>query len=881
MTPGSGDRLRRYREKRSPDATPEPFGRVDGSESGLDAERSGGEPAGQEGPHPRLFVVQLHHARTLHWDLRLEIGGVLESWAVPKGPSPDPAEKRLAMHVEPHPLEYADFEGVIPEGQYGAGPSICWDRGVWVEVPGESHGLDRGKLLFELRGYKLRGLWTLVHTPRSGENHWLLIKERDAFVDPRGTEVYPPDSIVSGLTVDELPRPEKKLRRLTDRARKAGARKATLDASQIEVMKAVPRDAPFSREGWVFEIKYDGYRLVAERGGPEGRQGRGEGSALWSRAGNDLTPIFPEIARAVEALPFPGTILDGEVVVHDASGLPSFSLLQRRGRLQKRAEIARVARAFPATYYVFDLLALGGLDLRPLPLEERKGLLRELLPTVGPLRYSDHIPTVGEAMYRQAEALGLEGIVGKRADGPYRSGRSEEWVKIRTVRSEDFVVVGWTQPKGSRGGFGALHLGRFVEGTLTYAGSVGTGFREAELAALSRELPADEVPTPPVSPAVPGVPLPRGKAHHWVRPRLVAEVRYKEVTPDGLLRHPSFVRLREDKRPEECDGAPGAPPLGGEGEDRLPEPLPIVEDQDDKKVSLTNLDKVLWPSAGVTKRELIRYGEAIAPWLLPYLRDRCLVLTRYPDGIHGNSFYQKNAPDWVPSWIRTERVRSDGSERDLDYFVVDDEVALLYVLNSAALLLHVWSSRVSALDRPDWCILDLDPKDAPFVHVVRVARRIREVCDGIGLPSFVKTSGSSGLHVLLPLGGQVGYGESKLLGQLLATVVVAELPEIATVARQVRSREGKVYLDFLQNGRGKLLVAPFSPRPVPEAAVSMPLHWDEVVEGLNPRGHTLRDAPARMASLGADPMAPVLEEAPELPSVLERLARWMEGRSGA
>jgi bifunctional non-homologous end joining protein LigD len=875
MTPPPDDRLRKYREKRSPDVTPEPFGR--GVPEAAEAAPPSAGKAASPGA-PRLFVVQMHHARNLHWDLRLEMNGALESWAVPKGPSPDMADKRLAMHVEPHPLEYADFEGVIPEGQYGAGPSICWDRGVWIEIPGEKHGLEHGKLLFELRGYKLRGLWTLVHTPKAGDNHWLLIKERDGFLDDRGTDVYPPDSIFSGLTVDELPDPSVKAKRLVERARKAGAKPGPVVAKELEVMKAVPLDAPVSREGWVFEIKYDGYRLLGDRGEDRGGGGGGsDGVSLWSRAGNDLTATFPEIARAVRGLPFPGTVLDGEVVVHDAEGLPSFSHLQKRGRLQRPADIARAAVALPATYYVFDLLAFGGLDLRPLPLLERKALLRELLPSVGPLRYSDHIPTVGEAMYRQAEALGLEGVVGKKADGPYRSGRSEEWIKVRTIRTDDFVVVGWTEPKGTRGGFGALHLGRYMDGKLTYSGSVGTGFSESLLAEMSQALAAAEVPAPPVEPSTPSTPLPKGKAHHWVRPERVVEVRYKEVTPDGMLRHPAFVRTRDDKPPEECQGPPAPPPAENGDGDHLPEPLPVLEEPDERKVAYTNLEKVLWPQPKLTKGHLIGYGEAIAPWILPYLRDRCLVLTRYPDGIDGNSFYQKNAPDWAPDWIRTETVYSDGSERDLDYFVVDDEAGLLYVLNSAALLLHVWSSRVTALERPDWCILDLDPKEAPFLHVVRVARRIREICQAIGLPSFIKTSGSSGLHVLLPLGGMLDYEQSKILGQLLATVVVKELPEIATITRQVRSREGKVYVDFLQNGWGKLLVAPFSPRPVTEAAVSMPLHWDEVTDDLDIRTFTIVNAPGRMEALGADPLLPVMTARPELGSVLERLGEWVGG----
>ena len=894
----SQDRLERYRSKRSAGRTPEPFGG-----------RGGDQAAAGGAPPPRLFVVQMHHARNLHWDLRLEMAGALESWAVPKGPSPDPADKRLAMHVEPHPLEYADFEGVIPEGQYGAGPSICWDRGVWLEIPaapGEKpHGLEHGKLLFELRGYKLRGLWTLVHTPRNGENHWLLIKERDGYVDEGGTDVYPADSIFSGLTVDELPEPGQKRDRIVEAARAAGARELlgeTLDAGSLEVMKAVPAEEAFTRKGWVFEIKYDGYRLVAER--------TGGGATLWSRNGNDLTATFPEIARAIRGLPFPGAVIDGEVVVHDEQGLPSFALLQKRGRLQRAADVARASVQLPATYYAFDLLAFGGLDLRPLPLTERKALLRELLPSVGPIRYSDHIEREGEAVWEQAVRLGIEGIVAKKASSRYVAGRSDSWVKIRTVRSDDFVVVGWTEPKGSRTGLGALHLAQWdmeapgasapppggkmpaTEGDamperdgagsgphLRYLGSVGTGFTEELLDELARRLVPLEREECPCAAGE----IPTGRGHHWTEPRLVAEVRYKEVTPAGVLRHPSFLGLREDKPPEECRLAPLPAGNGLEldAESLLPEP-PQVTGGMEKEVALTNLDKELFPPCpepmgaapahdGITKGEMVRYYEAVAPWMLPYLEDRCLVVTRYPDGIDGNSFYQKNAPDWAPDWIRTETVYSEGSERDLDYFVIDGPEALVYVANSAALLMHVWSSRASTLANPDWCVLDLDPKGAPFVHVVELARRIRDLGDEAGFPTYVKTSGSSGLHVLVPLGGQLTHDQSRQLGQLLATVVVGENPEIATVDRVIERRAGKVYVDFLQNGWGKLLVAPYSTRPVPEGAVSMPLEWDEVTDDLGPRDFTIRNAMERIQGWTGDPMRGVLDDRPDLLAGLERL----------
>ena len=885
MSTGSrDDKLERYRDKRSAPQTPEPLG--------------GSAPQGER----RIFVVQKHHASSLHWDLRLEMDGVLESWAVPKGPSPNSADKRLAMHVEPHPLEYAEFEGVIPEGQYGAGPSICWDKGVWIEIPGDKHGIEHGKLLFELRGYKLRGRWTLVHTPKRGDNHWLLIKERDGYVDERGTEAFPDDSIYSGLLVDQLAHPQEREAEIADKARELGVPggSSELPGSSsfssmlgkrggFEVMLATAREEPFTKEGWVFEIKYDGYRLIAD--------GAGGQPVLWSRNGNDITETFPDIARAVRGLPYDGIVLDGEVVVHDDAGLPSFSRLQQRGRLQRKSAIARAALDLPAAFYAFDLLAFGGLDLRDLPLLARKAILREALPTVGPIRYSDHIETEGQAMYEQVTGMRLEGIVAKRADSPYRSGRSTSWYKIRAVRTDDFVVVGYTDPKGGRPGFGALHLAQYADGDggeLVYAGSVGTGFSDDMLDDIMESLRGLEASTlgdPGGSGGDPGAPggdssvsgpkagrpaiaggVPKGSNHHWVRPELVAEVRYKEFTEAGVIRHPSFVHLRDDKRPEECvrqaeDGA-GARD-GGEGA-----PMPVTDDDVDRTVHFTNLDKVLWLETGYTKGDLIEYYRAVWKWIEPYLADRCLVLTRFPDGIDGKSFYQKNAPDWAPEWVRTESVWSESSEKPIDYFVVEDLEMLLYVANSAAIPLHVWSSRIATINQPDWCILDLDPKGAPFGDVVKVARVIRDVCDEIELPTYVKTSGASGLHVLVPLGHQCDYEQSRQLGHLLAQVVVSELPEIATITRTIRDREGRVYVDFLQNRRGQLLVAPFSVRPVPEAAVSTPLKWSEVTQRLDIRKHTIRTVPARMKRLkGGDPFLGVLKDRPDLIGALGRLAR--------
>ncbi len=829
------DRLSRYREKRSAERSPEPVGAL----------------AGAAG---RVFVVHKHAARQLHFDLRLEMNGVLESWAVPKGPSRDPREKRLAVKVEDHPIEYAEFEDVIPAGNYGAGAMIVWDRGVWIPLADIEEGFEKGKLLFELRGYKLRGAWTLVKIKKS-EKDWLLIKERDQLAADR--DDFPEDSILSGLTVEALGDGTSRSDEIRAALIEAGARTREVRIGDVEPMLAENRERPFSKPDWLFELKYDGYRLLADLEGSEPQ--------LRSRNGRDITRAFPEIARSLRHLPFDRVLVDGEVVVHDDAGRPSFQRLQQRGRLSKPLDVQRAAAELPATLYAFDLLAFDDLDVRPVPLAARKEWLRAVLPTVGPLRYADHIAEHGEAFFDEVRKLGLEGIVGKRADAPYRAGRSRHWVKIRADRTDDFVVAGYTRPKGARSGFGALHVAAYVDGDLIYVGRVGTGFAAQQLDDVRAMLEAIERTDPPCAGA------PAGRDHRWVEPELVCEVRYKEVTDEGLLRQPAFVRFRDDKPPTECVRREVA---SDEGD--LPEDAGIIEGPRARDLQFTNRDKVFWPREGYTKGDLIDYYQAIAPWILPYLRDRPLVMTRFPDGIDGKSFFQKDAPDFAPDWLRTIRVRGDEGDRELRYFVCDDEASLLYIVNLATIPIHLWASRVSELGRPDWCILDLDPKEAPFEHVVEVARRLHSITEEIALPALVKTSGSSGLHVLVPLGRQCTHEESRTLGELLARLVVADLPEIATVARLPAQREGKVYVDFLQNGHGKLLVSPFCVRPVPGAPVSMPLRWDEVEATLHIGHHTIRTAPARMAELGRDPLGPVLDLAPDLTAALHRLHQMLQ-----
>ena len=843
--PVEGGRLDEYRAKRSPSETNEPF----------DGGRSGGDAGGGH----RIFVVQKHSATGLHWDLRLEMNGVLVSWAVPKGPSPNQADKRLAVHVEDHPLRYASFEGVIPEGNYGAGAMIVWDRGSWVPVEDPDEGMKKGKLLFDLKGYKLRGRWTLVRTKAGEGRHWLLIKERDAYQDPRGaTEDYPDDSILSGLTVDELGAGGDFGAAIRERCAGWGATEAPVRAAAIKVMTAESSDEPFSREGWVFEIKYDGYRLLAESSGGA--------ASLISRNGNDLTATFPEVARALRGLPYRALVMDGEVVVADETGIPRFGLIQKRGRIVRQADAERAALQLPATYWAFDLLAFEGRDLRGLPLLKRKELLREVLPTVGPLRWSDHIAERGEEMYRRVAGLGLEGVVGKRADSAYVAGRSRAWLKVRQVRSGDFAVHGFTEPKSGTTGFGALHLALREGDGFVYAGRVGTGFSTPLLKELGERLRAM-----PEAAAPKGDEVPETERDRWVAPELVAEVEFKEVTQAGLLRHPAFVRLRDDKPPEEC--------VSTETSRALPEPVrPSAPAGSGRTVHFSNLDKTFWPEEGYAKRDLVEYYRAVSPRLLPHLADRPLVLTRYPDGIHGKSFFQKNAPDHAPEWIRRIRVYSEGSRRELDYFVAEDLESLMWVANSASIPLHVWQSRTVDLTRPDYCVLDLDPKEAPFADVVRIALFLKEVCDEIELPAFVKTSGSTGLHVMIPLGRQVTYEQSRHLGKILALVAVREMPDAATVARRPEQRDRKVYVDFLQNGHGRLVVAPYCVRPLPGAPVSAPLEWTEVSGTLSIADHNIKTVPTRVARQKTDPLDGLFSLKPDLGRSLNGLQGILRGQ---
>jgi bifunctional non-homologous end joining protein LigD len=675
----------------------------------------------------------------------------------------------------------------------------------------------------------------------------------DFRVIARGAELTFPENFFL------LKRNDKAAREVRAELARLGAPQTPVDPAAVRPMKPEARERPFSRPGWVFELKYDGFRMLSAGGAGEAR--------LFYKSGHDATRIFPELARAVAALPFRGLLLDGEAVVLDDAGRPHFQRLQKRGMRTRAIDAEHAAAATPATLFVFDLLAFEDFDLRPLPLATRKAMLRRVLPPEdGWLRLSEEIPERGEDLYAAVTDMGLEGVVAKRVDSPYRAGYSADWLKVRVDRSSDFAVVGFEPIPMAKTGFRCLHLAvRDGAKGLSYTGTVGTGFSQQEMNGIYARLEPARRATPPVP--VAGV-----KGAVWVEPELVVEVRYKEWTAGGHLRHPVFLRVRDDKTVDECF-RPGEEPEGDEEEgDGVAEPGPAAPPQSGRPVTFTNLDKVFWPEEGITKGDLVEYYRTVAPWMLPWLADRPLVLDRYPDGIAGKSFFQKNAPGNAAGRLRTVAMDSEGSGRAIDYILCEDVEGLLYLVNLGAIPFHVWSSRVGSIDRPDWCILDLDPKTAPFAHVVTIARAIRELCEKIELPSFIKTSGGSGLHVLLPMGGLFGHDQTRQLAEVLAGIIVARLPEIATTARSIPARRGRVYVDALQNGRGKLLAAPYAVRPRPGATVSTPLDWSEVNDRLDVRSFNVKTVPQRLKKRKEDPLRPVLDLQPDLERTLALLA---------
>ena len=718
-----------------------------------------------------IFVVQRHDARRLHYDFRLERDGALASWAVPKGVPLEPGEQRLAVHVEDHPLDYATFEGEIPAGEYGAGTVEIWDSGTYELVEEKRDG----GLTVRLDGKRLEGTWALVPAKLNGDpKNWLLIRKRE-----------------DGGSV---PR------------RKHAPMMATL-ADRIP-----------SGEGWEFEIKWDGYRIVARVAGAE--------AELRTRRDQDYTERFANVAKElVKALKTPDCVVDGEVCALDEDGRPSFSAMQ-----QGRA-------GTPIVYYVFDLLEVDGEPIIDLPLSERRNRLVKLLDRRNrTVKLSESFDD-GPALMKAAEEQRLEGVIAKRLDSRYLPGkRSKDWLKLKTRPKQEFVIAGYTRGKGRREKtLGSLVLAVNGEGGLEYAGNVGTGFNEAEIEKLLAKLRPLERNKSPFS-SVPKMPRIRKGDVIWVEPKLVAEVEFSEWTHDGHLRAPSYQGLREDKRPEEVRRElPGA---------AAAQPVPDVIRKGRHVLRPSNLDKLFWPDEGITKGDLLAYYRDVAPAVVPHLRDRPFTLKRYPDGWQGNHFFQKDAPAGMPEWIPTVEIEVSTREkprrrRKIKAPLANDELVLLWMVNMGCIDLNTWYSRVDKPDRPDFVLFDLDPSpDVGFRETVQVALLVREALDAIGLESFVKTSGADGIHVLVPIERRHTYEDTRRFAEIVAGALATTHRGLVTTEWAKAKRRG-VLIDANQNGEGKTIASVYSVRPKAGAPVSTPLRWDEVDESLDPARFTM------------------------------------------
>jgi bifunctional non-homologous end joining protein LigD len=833
--------LEEYRRKRDFKRTPEPAGKT--------ARRAG----------TLRYVIQKHAARRLHYDFRLEADGVLKSWAVPKGPSLDPSEKRLAVQVEDHPLEYGAFEGVIPQGEYGGGTVLLWDRGAWKSLEGDaSAAIAAGKVKLELHGEKLRGGWTLVRmggrANADGKN-WLLIKEKDESARPlRQGDILEarPESVASGRQMDEIAQQKDKVWRSSRQAAGAkkykfepvpvkvpvkvkarprklapgklpGARKGSLPQKPEPQLATLVREAPTGEE-WLHEIKFDGYRAL-------GRIERGR-ARLISRNGKDWTDNFAAVAEAIEKLPVRAALLDGEVVALGPGGRSSFQALQQALKQGGQGLV----------YYVFDLLHLDGYDLTSMPLAARKEVLATLLSSDGTVRYSDHVTGNGPEFFAQACEIGVEGVISKRKNAPYRPGRGRDWLKIKCLASQEFVIGGFSEPSGARDGLGALLLGVHEDGELRYAGKVGTGFDTKTLSELRRRLAPLEQERPSFSNPPPG----KNRGVHWVRPQLVAEVDFTEWTDEGLLRHPTFKGLREDKPARDVvRERPKAAARSGKSKKSGPPEVAGVR--------LTNPDRVLWPEQGIVKLDLVRYYEAVADWILPHVTHRPLMIYRCPQGYGKGGFFQKHVNESTPEPIRGVEIEEDEGEI-VRYLMIEDLAGLITLAQLAALELHTWGAPSEHVEGPDRLVLDLDPDESlPWERVVEAAFLVRDKLAALELASWVKTTGGKGLHVVVPLDGRGSWELVRDFSHALALQIVAEAPDRYVAEVSKARRKGKIYVDYVRNTRGATWIAPYSTRARSGAPVSTPITWTELERGLRPAELTLRTVPERLAALSRDP----------------------------
>jgi bifunctional non-homologous end joining protein LigD len=906
--------LAEYKKKRSFSRTPEPEGKH------LRSRNSKQQNA-------LLFVVQKHHASHLHYDFRLELKGSLKSWAVPKGPSMNPEDKRLAMLVEDHPFDYKDFEGVIPPGNYGAGTVIIWDQGTYEPAEKAANreeqeklllkGFHSGTLKIKLKGKKLKGEFTLVRSSNRGENAWLLIKKKDA--QATRADISKKDrSVVSNRNIREVAedRGSKKWisnRNSSGKLKEEKAEKpvaASLPAetgidfdevvaeilSRLDIKKKspMPRDLkpmlasqvekPFDKPDWIYEVKWDGYRALAyiDNGKVE----------LKSRNNNSFNEKFYPVFEALKEWPIKA-VVDGEIVVVDENGLSAFSKLEG----WKNVEDGHLE------YYVFDLLWLNGISLMKLPLIQRRLILQQLVPDNEIIRYSESFATSGTEFFASAEKLGIEGIVAKKADSIYQPGeRSREWLKIKTEQRHEAIIAGYTMNEGSDKEFSALVLGVYdEEHELQFIGQAGTGFTkksQSELLKKLKPLQTRQSPfktEPVINKPTRFRPNPPKTEVFWVKPELVCEVRYQELKPEGIMRHASFQGLREDKAAVEvtepdvpvaidekpAKKAPQPKPATAtkaaakkkKGSGELLEPSPDTQEKTIKGhiIQFTNLSKIYWPQEKLTKRDLLNYYDAVAPYMLPYMKDRPQSLNRHPNGIKGKNFFQKDVSGKVDEWLPRHDYENTTREGTKQFLVCTDEASLLYMANMGCIEMNPWHSRTVSPDNPDWCVIDLDPDTNSFDEVIEVANVIRQITDAVKLPTYPKTSGSTGLHIYIPLGAKYSYAQSKDLAELIVTLAHQQVPDFTSLERTPAKRKGKIYLDFLQNRPTQTLAAPYSVRPKPGATVSTPLHWDEIKKGLRMEDFTTRTVPDRLKSEG-DLFKGLLKKGIDLEKILKKIS---------
>ena len=859
--------LEEYRRKRDFGRTPEP------APSDV-VERSG------------RFTVQRHRATALHYDFRLEIDGVLVSWAIPKGPTLDPKERRLAMRTEDHPIEYLPFEGVIPEKQYGAGDVIVWDWGVFepeAETPNPGVAIRKGELKFVLHGERLRGRYTIVRTDSDdGRERWLLLKKRDeAAVDGWNAEDHPA-SIKTGRTNDEVADGVEP-RFIADPPRPPGevdlsaARKAPMP-DFIPPMKATLATEPFSDPEWLFEVKWDGYRVETVMKGKQVR--------LYTRRRQDAANYFPDLAAASGWIEAEEAIVDGEVVALDAQGRPRFSLLQdhtgiRTGRVpggKRRSESAQIV------YQAFDLLHLDGRSLLAVPLEERKRLLRSRLRPHPLVRYAGHVDADGIAFFEAARQQELEGIVAKLRRSPYEPDRrSRSWLKLKVRGEQEVVVVGWLPGQGSHRDLGSLIVAVRSGDRWIHAGQVGSGIDTRTRRELREQLDVLGTEASPLDPA------PRLKGAHWVEPRLVIRVEFAEWTADGLLRQAAYkgVEVGRDPRTVHRERAVATAQATAVAE-REHAPAPTGGDEtlsaldalnkegtwvvDGQEIRVTNLDKVLFTARDggepVTKRDLLRYHVAIAPTLIPYLDRHGLTVQRFPNGIEHKGFWQKDLPGHAPAWITRWTYDHGGEDGPKDYPVVDSAATLAWLAQEAAIELHPWTSPIDAPDRPSYALIDIDPgPDTSWEEVVVLARLYRTALDHLGVKGHPKVTGKRGIQVWIAIAPGPSFRDTSDWVEGLSRAIGGTVPDLVSWEWAKRARKGKARLDYTQNAINKTLVAPYSSRPAPGAPVSMPITWDELDDpDLRPDRWTIRDVPGRLEARG-DPFRGVLEDQQTLPKL--------------